>query len=53
METVSQSNTNPIKPTESETLRLAIREEVKEIEEREKSKSSIVVKGLEVGSAFC
>ena len=50
METVGQSNANPVNTTESEALRLAIREEVKEMKDREKMKSSIVVKGLEVPS---
>ena len=48
METIGQSNDKTIKPNESEALRLTVREEVKEIDEREKRKSSIVVKGLEV-----
>ena len=47
MENVGHSNANPVNTTESESFRLAIREEVKEMEEREKRKSSIVVKGLE------
>ena len=50
MKTVGQSNANPVNQTESEALRLAIREEVKEMKEREKIKSSIVVNGLEVPS---
>ena len=50
IETGGQSNPNPVNPTEPQALRLAIRDEVKEIEEREKRKSSIVVKGLEVAS---
>ena len=44
METVGQSNANPVYPTESEVLRVAITEDVKEIQERQKRKSSIVVK---------
>ena len=36
MKTVGQLNANPVKPTESEALRLTIREEVKEMEERER-----------------
>ena len=35
---------------ESEALRLAISEEIKEMEETEKRKFSIVIKGLEVPS---
>ena len=42
----------PLNPTESEDLRFAIREEVKEMEEREKKKFSIVLKGLEVPSGI-
>ena len=48
METIGQLNANPVIPIESKALKLAIREEVKEMEEREKRKSSVVV-----GSAFC
>ena len=50
MQTVGQLNSTHVKPTKSEALRFAIREEVKELEEGEKRKSSIVVKGLEVPS---
>ena len=50
MKNVGQLNANPLNPTESEVIRLAIIEEVKEMEEREKKKTSIVVKGLEVPS---
>ena len=50
METVFQSNSNPVNPTDSEVIRLAIREEVKEMEERVKRNSSIVVKSLKVPS---
>ena len=45
-ETVGQSNANLVNQTESETLRLAIIAEIKEMKEREK----IVVKGFEVPS---
>ena len=38
-ETDGQSNANPVNPTESEDLRLAIREEVQEMEERERGGS--------------
>ena len=50
METVVQANGNPVNPTESEALRLTIRGEIKEIEEREKRKTSIFVKSLEMPS---
>ena len=43
MQTVGQLNANLINPAESQALRLAIREDVKEMEERDKRKSSIVV----------
>ena len=46
MHTVGQSNANPVNPTASKALKLAIREEVNEMEEREKRKSSIVVQCL-------
>ena len=39
---------NPVNPTESKALRLTIREEVKEVKERQKRKSTIVVKSLKV-----
>ena len=48
METVGQLNVNPFNQTESEALRLTIREEVNEVEERQKRKSMLVVKSLEV-----
>ena len=41
IETVGQSNSNPVNSTELEALRLTIREEVKEMVEREKWKSAI------------
>ena len=50
METVGQSNANPVNPSAWEALRLTIREEVMEMEEREKGKSLIVLKDLEVPS---
>ena len=50
METVCQSNVNSVNRTESEDLRLAIGKEVKEMEEREKRKSLIVLTGLKVPS---
>ena len=49
MKTVSQSNANPVNPTESEALRITIREEVEEMEEREEE----VIDSWEgLGSAF-
>ena len=50
IQTVSQSYANPVNPIESVALRLAIREEVREMVERVNRKSSIVVKSLEVPS---
>ena len=47
METVGQLNINPVNPIQSEDLKLAIRQELKAMKEREKR---IIVKGLEVPS---
>ena len=50
MEIDGKSNANPVNPTEPEALRLIIREEVKEMEERERRGSLQSYEGL--GSAF-
>ena len=51
METACQGNANPVIPSESEALRLTIKRKLRKWKrEREKRKSSKVVKGLEMPS---